>query len=107
MRGTWTRVCLALLATVWTGTLLAATHPADDAISVVNWVAPPYWTTPAAESPSGSKHLLAPSNPALAFHAVIESLLVRGPGPRYLPDPLAGATGVTVHRCRAVAQWAR
>jgi hypothetical protein len=82
-------LCLAVLLPFSIARISLAVQPADDSIPIVNWAAPPYWMAPEAAQPEkhalGSKHALvpaAPSNPALAFHAVTPCRIIdtRGNG---------------------------
>jgi hypothetical protein len=61
-------VLLASLAWLCSGLALAAAF--DDAVPLVNWTAPPYWSAPAGPGGEGRKHLETVGTPSLSFHAV-------------------------------------
>ena len=82
-------VLLAGMAWIVSSTLLASAF--DDGVPLLNWTAPPYWSEPVASTP-GAKHVMAPSNPPLAFHALTPCRITdtRGPaGPYGAPSMTA------------------
>ena len=93
MKNTRLVLCLAIAASVSAARVSLAIHPADDSIPLANWVAPPYWVAPDSDTRSlESKHLMAPSNPPLAFHALTPCRITdtRGPaGPYGAPSMTA------------------
>ena len=88
--------CVLLLAVV----ACLASSPAvaaaeDDAVPLIQWTAPPFWSAaPLEEAGGGVKHALSVPNPSLAFHALTPCRVAdtRGPmGPYGAPNLTANS----------------